>query len=226
MKKSFLNLIALSLLLGVIACKGPGGENASVTEEGEASPQIGTAYEVNTENSMVTWEGTKPTGTHTGTVSLSDGTVFIKDNKIMAGEFILDMNSITVTDLDGEWKEKLEGHLKGSNEGQADDFFNVQKFPTAKFEITKITDLSGDPASNSMVYGNLTMKEITKQVGFKANITISNEGVTVTTPPFVINRTDWEINYRSPSLFENLQDKAISDEIGLSISLYAPAPVS
>ena len=70
------------------------------------------------------------------------------------------------------------------------------------------------------------MKGITKQVGFKANIEVSNKGVSVTTPPFKINRTDWNINFRSPSLFENLQDKAIDDEFSLSIELNAPTPLS
>lgn len=226
MKKILLNLIALNLLMGFIACKGPKGEDATVTGEGEASPQIGVAYAVNTDNSMVNWEGTKPTGTHTGTVSLEEGTVYVKENKITAGEFTLDMNSITVTDLEGEWKDKLESHLKGTNEKQVDDFFNVQKYPVAKFEITKVTDLAGDANSNAMVYGNLTMKDVTQQVGFKANIMINNDGVSVVTPAFVINRTEWNIKFRSPSLYENLQDKAISDEIGLSIRLNAPAPMS
>jgi polyisoprenoid-binding protein YceI len=226
MKNLFINLIVFSFLVGFIACKGPSGEDASISKEGVASPQIGLAHQVNLSESMVLWEGSKPTGTHTGTVSIKNGTVYVKDGQVSAGEFTLDMPSINVTDLEGKGKEKLEGHLKGSNDKQVDDFFNVSKYPEATFEITKATNLQGDPNANTMIYGNLTMKGITKQVGFKANININNQGVSVTTPPFKINRTDWNINFRSPSLFENLQDKAISDEIGLSIKLSAPAPMS
>jgi len=219
-------MLSLLLTLNIIACKGTSGEKAEITAQGEASPQIGTAHEVNTSSSQISWEASKVTGTHTGTLNLNNGTVYVKDNKVVAGDFTLDMKTINVTDLEGEWKQKLEDHLKGSNEKQADDFFNVNKYPTANFEITKVTDLTGDPNANAMVYGNLTMKDITKQIGFKANILVNNEGVSVSTPPFKINRTDWNINFRSPSLFENLQDKAIDDEFSLSINLNAPAPMS
>jgi polyisoprenoid-binding protein YceI len=97
----------------------------------------------------------------------------------------------------------------------------VKKYPTAKFEITKVTDLAGNPDANSLVYGNLTMKDQTKQVSFKANIATDGKMVKVSAPKFTIDRTQWKVTYGSKSIFDNLKDKFINDEIGLQIELAA-----
>ena len=89
-----------------------------------------------------------------------------------------------------------------------------------------MTALSGDADASHLVYGNLTMKDMTKEVGFKANVEVMDGKVTVTTPPFTIDRTQWGIKFRSASFFSDLQDKAISNDIGLKINLEASAPAS
>ncbi|MFN7099754.1 MAG: YceI family protein, partial [Flavobacterium sp.] len=78
---------------------------------------------VDATQSSIKWVGKKVTGAHEGTINLKSGNLVFKSKKLVGGNFIVDMNSMTVTDLKaGQGKEKLEGHLK------ADDFFGTDKF--------------------------------------------------------------------------------------------------
>ncbi len=219
----FILFISLGLSIG---CKGPSGEKADVSEAGEVSQATGVDYTVNTATSSIMWEGAKVTGTHNGTVNISEGTVAVEDGVVTGGSFTMDMTSIDVKDLEGEWKQKLETHLKGTGEEGVDDFFNVKQYPTATFEITKLTALSNDTEASHLVYGNLTMKNVSKEVGFKAKVDIMDGKVTVTSPQFTIDRTQWGIKFRSSSFFDDLKDNAINNEIGLKVQLEANAPAS
>lgn len=220
---STLMMFAMILLVGsMTSCKDSEGEKAEVSNKGEVAEATGSMMTVDSINSKVMWEGTKPTGSHNGTVNVSEGSIAVKEGKVTGGNFTLDMNSITCVDLEGDSKAGLEGHLKGTAEEEKDDhFFNVKKFPTAKFEITKVTGLAGNEEANSLVYGNLTMKDVTKQVSFKANIVTADGVVRVNAPKFTIDRTQWNVTYGSKSIFDNLKDKFINDEIGLQIELAA-----
>ncbi len=218
LKFSFL-MLALSM---VVACGSKDKKTAKVSDTaGTVTKAEGTTYAVNADVSKVMWTGAKPAGEHTGTINVSEGNVIATGDMVTGGSFTLDMNSINVTDLEGDQKAYLEGHLKGSNEKNQNDFFNVASFPTAKFEITKVAKKEGDPTGNALVYGNLTMKDITKQVAFTAMTDVKDGMVRVSTPDFTINRTDWGIQYGSPSFFEGLKDKAIDDNITLSVTLVA-----
>jgi len=214
--KSIIKMSLMSMLvIFMISCKK---ENKSAVT-GEAAPvakAAGAEYSIVSGRSMVYWSGSKLAGTHTGTINVTDGKVGFKDGKVTGGNFTIDLSSLVCTDLAaGEGKEKLEGHLKSA------DFFDVANHPTAKFEITKVTALEGSTDSNSLIYGNLTLKGVTKQVGFKAMVNNKGNGITVTTPEFSINRTDFGMNYGSASLTDVVKDKAINDEVKLTITLGA-----
>ncbi len=220
MKRPLFYLLALVLTLSVISCKKDKGESAETTEAGKVKKvEAAVMYKINPDASKVMWEGYKPTGTHNGIVNVSEGAVEFANGKLAAGKFTLDMNSITSLDQTGDYKASLESHLKGLEDEKADDFFNVTKYPTSSFIITKVVDLAGDPDANMMVYGNLTIKDQTHQVGFKAKVDVAGDAVTVTTPKFNIDRTKWNVKYGSKTIFDNLGDKFINDEIGLNISL-------
>ena len=81
--------------------------------------------DVNITESQVVWKGYKVAGSHTGTISIQAGTLEFNNNELVGGTFIMDMTTIGSTDLSGEYKEKLDGHLK------SDDFFGVATYPTA-----------------------------------------------------------------------------------------------
>ena len=203
------------------SCKKAEGEKATVSAPAEVKASTGVTMPVDLGASMVSWEGSKPTGSHTGTIKLSSGELTLDGMAITGGSFVLDMNSITNTDQEGGKKAGLEAHLKGTAEGKEDHFFNVPKYPTGKFEITKVVKVNGNPSATHSIYGNLTIREITKQIGFQALVGIGKDRVEVTTPPFTIDRTNWDINYGSKSIVDNLGDNFINDEIGLTITLKA-----
>lgn len=216
--KTFKNYLFLFALVALVAsCKNaPKGEKATTSD---AAPVTNVASDkslnVNTANSNIMWTGSKIASSHTGTIGLSSGSLKVSGDKITGGEFVIDMTTIKNTDLPAAKQGDLVGHL--SNE----DFFDVPKFPTAKFVITKVTALAGNPEANCMVYGNLTLKEQTKSIGFKANAKVGPNGVSVSTPDFTIDRTDFGIQYGSTKLADVVKDKAISDDIGLKINLSA-----
>lgn len=222
MKNRIASLLILSALTLTVSCKNDKTAEAETTEAGTVKEASGEAvsYTVDKGNSKIDWTGSKPTGKHTGTINLSDGTVSIKDNVLDSGKFTIDMNTITVTDLKaGDGKEDLEGHLKGTGgkEEDFDHFFNVKKYPQSTFEITKAVTENGKTA----VEGNLTMKGITKNVKFPATVTVDGNTVTLVSDAFTINRTLWNVNYGSKSVFDNLGDKFINDDIELKVSITA-----
>lgn len=156
---------------------------------------------VNVKESNITWKGHKVTGSHEGTINLSEGLLVFEGENLVGGNFTIDMTSIAVTDLEaGSGKEKLEGHLK------SDDFFGVSNHKQAMFKINKV---DGD-----RVYGDLTIKGITKPATFQ--MIIKGDSATAN---FKINRTKYDIKYGSSSFFDNLKDKAIYDEFDLNVNL-------
>jgi len=166
----------------------------------------------------VNWIGKKPGGEHTGYVKLSEGEVLLEKNEIKGGSFVIDINSIVDLDLKDEgMNSKLVGHLKSP------DFFNAEKYPTAKFVITKVSELHGSVAdkakANHYLEGNLTIKGITRKVNFNASINMLNGKLTASAVPFSIDRTQWGINYQSKSIFAELKDQFIYDDIILSFEL-------
>src|SRR5688572_26312150 len=150
-------------------------------------------YIVDTGSSTINWSGSKPTGKHTGTINISEGAFYVKNGLAESGDFTIDMKSIAVTDLkDGEEKQNLENHLKGlsKEEEKVDHFFNTNKYPTGTFQITSIKSENG----KTMVEGNLTLKDVTKNIKFPANITVTDNEISFVSEPFKINRVLWNVN--------------------------------
>ncbi len=218
------------LAMTLFACNtAPDGEAATTGEATDTADASATAidYSVDASASAVTWVGSKPGGQHNGTISMKEGSLSVKDGNIEAGKFVLDMNTITVLDIPaGEGKEDLEGHLKGSKEDNADHFFNVAKYPTATFEIANVTPIENDSLMSHTITGNLTMKDTTLSVTFKANVNLGEAGLVAESNDFTIDRTKWGVNYGSKNVFADLGDKFINDEIGLKVNLVALAPAN
>jgi len=133
---------------------------------------------------------------------------------ITGGEFVIDMNSIENTDQEGQDKQDLQNHLRSS------DFFDAEKFPTATFTITEVKSLEGREDANYLVTGNLSMKGITKSISIPAKVMVSENAVEVETPKFTIDRTQWDITYKS-GIIGTAKDRLINDQIGLQIKLQA-----
>ncbi len=217
MKKATSNLFIAALLLLAISCKKDSVNNASNAVNAD-STEGSTEYSVNTEESVIEWTGSKQTGKHTGTLKLSEGTVYVKNNKVIGGVFTIDMNTISANDLEPDDKAQLEGHLKGTTVPEKDDhFFNVRKYPTAKFEITNVHLEQG----KTLVAGNLTIKATTKNIEFPAIVSVNDRKVSIVSDSFIIDRTQWKVNYGSKTVFQDLGDKFVNDEIELRVDVKA-----
>jgi len=163
-------------------------------------------FDVDTKASKVYWTGKKVTGEHTGYLSIGNGTVVVEDNIVVGANINMEMNSIEVTDLSGEWKDKLVGHLK------SEDFFSVEKYPNSNFRITSV--------KSGKVVGDLMIKGITHEISFPAEVSVVGNTVTANGTAS-IDRTKWDIKYGSGKFFEGLGDKMISDEFEIKFEITA-----
>lgn len=222
MKKTVLNLVLVAgIAVSSISCKSDKQNEVKAADAREvaASTEEAAIFEIDTTASTVTWRGTKPTGEHRGTIDIQDGQLTANAKEITGGKVIINMNSIAVTDegMDEESRANLENHLKGTVEGKETDFFNVNKFPTATFEITGLSESNG----KKMLQGNLTIKDETKHIEFPVTTSVEEDVINLESETFTIDRTDWKVNYGSKTVFDNLGDKFISDDMELTINVKA-----
>ncbi|WP_445382732.1 YceI family protein [Robiginitalea sp. IMCC43444] len=161
--------------------------------------------EVNAETSTVSWKAYKVTGSHNGVVELKSGALMFEDGALTGGEFVVDMTSLIATDLEGDSKAKLEGHLK------SDDFFGVTSHPTSKLVFTEVKSTG---KNSYEVTGDLTIKGITKPVTFDVSVYGSKATATMK-----VDRAQYDVRYGSGSFFDNLGDKTIYDEFDLVVDL-------
>ncbi|MCB4798928.1 YceI family protein [Neotamlana laminarinivorans] len=215
MKTNFIKLLFVAFVsVSLFSCKDKAKEAETSAAEAviEAAPEA-TTYNADLSASKIAWKGFKPTGEHYGYISLTEGVLNTTDGEIAGGSFTIDMKSIMVTDIPAEEKgnAKLVSHL--SNE----DFFDVEKYPTATFKITGIEKQEG----KTLLSGNLTLKEATNNVTFPVTVTNTGDVLTLESETFTIDRTKWNVEYGSKSIFDNLGDKFINDDIELKVSLKA-----
>lgn len=210
MKKLIASVFVLSLLF--ISCKEKVKEEKVIEAKPETENIASAVYNVNSETSVLNWKGFKPTGTHNGTVSVKEGSFEVKEGNLIAGKFVFNMNTIEVLDIpkEEEGNGKLVGHL---NSG---DFFDVENNPTATFEITDVVN-----GENASIKGDLTVKGITKSIEFPVTLTSSDAGIKLSGATFKIDRTDFDIQYKSKKFFDNLKDKFINDEFEISFEVNA-----
>jgi polyisoprenoid-binding protein YceI len=164
-------------------------------------------YTVDVASSTLNWKGYKPTGSHTGTIMLKSGNLIMEGNELKSGSFVANMVSIK----DSEGSARLEGHLK------SEDFFDVKVFATSKFEIIQVDKKDG----KTYVTGNLTIKNITKEITFEATVEVKNNTVKLTSKTFKINRAAFKVTYKSKSFYNDLKDKFIEDEFDLQVTIVA-----
>ena len=176
-----------------------------------------TRYKVDASSSSLTWHATKVTGEHMGTVNVANGYFTVTDGNLTSANVIVDMQTIACTDLEGEWGDKLVGHLN------SDDFFNVSEHKTSSFTLRNMTplkDASGD--ATHTVTGDFTIRGITKSVTFDAKVTNTGDAYAIEGSA-VLNRAEFDVKYGSGSFFENLGDNLIHDNFTVGFNLVAKA---
>lgn len=216
------SIVYLFLLSGIlVACEqAPKADKAAASNPQAVKAAIGNAYLADTAASVISWIGTKPTGKHQGTLRLAGGAIYVKDSLVTSGRLVINMHSLQNIDLaaDSAMKNKLERELKGSS------FFDVDKFPTAVFEMTGINthypavgeEVALKDATHVMS-GNLTIKTVTKNISFPVRISIDGHHLTAVAN-FNIDRTLWGINYRAD---KSLQDKLINSQVNIGFHISA-----
>ncbi|ASW74549.1 polyisoprenoid-binding protein [Chryseobacterium piperi] len=215
MKKRLFSLMIPAVFAAavVVSCKK---DKPLTSEAGEVTTtKDGAQYALDTLNSKIEWKGYKvfksDNTSHFGTIKFESGDLTVKDGKLESGKFVADMNSLTSVDLKDDAKQlaDLNEHLKSG------DFFEVEKFPTASYEVTKVTPaVEGD--YNTLLDGNLTIKGITKPFQLKANVSVKEGEVTVATEPKDIKRDEFGVKFQVPA-----KDGVIKDEVTLQINVKA-----
>lgn len=175
------------------------------------NPGDGTSIKVRTSESLVAWTAKKVTGKHNGMVAIKEGQLNINDGILTGGSFVIDMTSITVLDLQGGSKAKLENHLKSS------DFFNVDTFTTATLVVTEAKS-KGDGQYD--IKADLTIKGITHPMEFTAVVKPEGNAYKATAD-IKVDRTLYDVRYGSTKFFPGIGDSMIFDEFDLSVTLVA-----
>ena len=166
-------------------------------------------FKIVSTQSNIDWVGTKVTGAHNGTIAVKEGEVTLNDGKLTGGKVIIDTTSIKILDItDPATNAQFAGHLA------SDDFFSIDKYPEATLEITSV--------SGNHVEGNLTIKGITHPVGFNAVVNVNGDTL-IATGKLVIDRTKYEMKFRSGNFFKDLGDTLIYNDFELNVSITAKA---
>ena len=213
MKKFLLPALFAALSLAAVqANPGPEAPKAA-----KATTKAATSYKLQPQLSTLGWEGKAVTHGHNGTVQFASGDLQVNGSNVVGGTVTVDMKTIKAEDIkDADTQAKFYGHMA------ADDFFLVEKFPTATFKITSITPIKGAKAgdNNATVTGDMTIKGVTNKISFPAKVGVK-DGVAAASGTVSIDRTKYGLKYGSKSFFESIGDKAINDDFTLSFNVIA-----
>ena len=172
-----------------------------------SSSLFAAAVNLDTSKSSVMWAGTKVTGKHFGTIAVKSGKLEIEKGMLKGGMITMDMKTIKVTDIQGEYAQKLLAHLNSK------DFFavDVKGNEISTFKSSKVKSMG---KNKYKVEGTLTIKK--KSAPASIVLTMKDGKFT---GDLKFNRTKYGIRYGSGSFFSDLGDKLIHDDIVLKIAL-------
>jgi polyisoprenoid-binding protein YceI len=191
-----------------IAVAGPDGP------ESVPDASSGPAYSFNKSESTLYWEGSKPGGKHFGTIEVINGTAVTDGDRIVSGTFEIDMKTIRNDDIKSEGsRTRFLNHL------ESEDFFHVEKYPTSTFKITAVESAPGNDGMQ-MIKGHLTIRGNTNEVSFPAEISLTDRMIRAKTGEIRLDRTAWDVNHKSKSVFAGLKDSFIDDEFIVKLDVY------
>ncbi len=170
---------------------------------------------VDINKSKLLWAGEKLSGKHDGQVNIKNGYVLFHHGSMIGAEIIIDMNTITVADIESpEWNQSLVDHLKD------DDFFGVDSFPIATLSIESVEEYKSKltPQYNVKMDGLIMIKGVSKPISILSNL--NSENGYRASGTLKIDRTEFGIEYKSKSIFPNIGDKFIYDEFTLDFDFY------
>jgi polyisoprenoid-binding protein YceI len=214
-------IITGSVVIGLLtACDNASkGDRATITEEQKVEKTDSKQqFVIDTADSKVRFIGYGVGKNHPGKFRISSGTVSLDNNQITGGSFIIDIVSMELEQKGEMFEKKLRPHLLSG------DFFDAEKFKTAKFEITHVEPYKADSKDTSIIdganfniSGNLTIKDVTKNITFPAKIDLDGD-VLKGKADFDVDRTQWKMNYGND---KTLGDKFISEKVNIELDLKA-----
>mgnify|MGYP001547174903 CR=1 FL=1 len=209
--KLYITYLILIITPYFFGCGPVTGGNKNNASPSPLSLHVGNEkyFIIDTKESVVAWTGSGFHGKHEGYAYVSKGELMIENSQLMGGTVEIDMK-----------KTEGPGHLRKNNlidHLKSPDFFDVEKFPFSTMVITKVALINGE---NKKITGNLTIKGITNPVTFPAIIDVK-DGIVKANGKLIIDRTKWDIRYRSGKFYDNLADQAISDSIEFDMKLVA-----
>lgn len=211
--------IAILAVIIVVSCSdAPEGDKAVITDQQQASQSTGDTYNLDKAASVIKFTGHGVGKNHPGKFRLDSGSVTVANNQITGGSFLINIKSIELEQQGEMFQGKLQPHLLSG------DFFDADKFGTARFVITKVEpyknegkDTSLVEGANFSVSGNFTLKDVTKNITFPAKIDLDNNRLKAKAK-FDIDRTQWRMNYGND---KTLKDKFISETVNIELDLEA-----
>ncbi len=218
-RSAYLLSITLIVAMTITGCeRPPKGDEAKITDKEQAVEPVGTTFNVDTSKSYLKFTGNGVGKNHPGTFKLSYGTVSVEKDSLSGGTFIINIKSMKMEQPGKDIQEKLHPHLLSG------DFFDADKFGTAKFEITNVmpwqpkdNERSLVEGANFSISGNLTLKDVTKNITFPARVDLDGDMLKAKAN-FDIDRTQWQMNYGND---KTLGDKFISESVNIQLHIEA-----
>jgi len=206
-----MNAKKLILLLSIIGLITISCKNEKNTTDKKSAEVVKKTTSKVIHKDVITWKGYKPTGSHYGVIKVKSTDLKMDKEALITGSITIDMATIKNSDLkDPQDNKDLIGHLSNA------DFFDIVKYPTAKFQIT---NTSSDKENVYEIEGDLTIKGITKKTKFQGKTAVNENGDTVLRGVVKIDRTDFGIEYKSKKFFNNLKNAFINDEFDMSFKI-------
>lgn len=210
-------IILILVVLGIVffaknkKVDAPTEETQNEDSVSEVSEDAEGTYNIDTEASMATWTGSKTIIKEyfdTGSINIKSGNIVLTEGQISGGEVVFDMTSISgETTGSGGGEDKLTSHLKSA------DFFDVENYAEAKYEITEFSD--------DMVKGNLTIKDKTNPLDIPVSVSMGANGELIVSGTAEVDRTLYDVRYGSGKFFDGLGDNVISDMFTLEFKVVA-----
>lgn len=211
---------ALCIALFFAACQSGTNTEQTETKQESDSPEKSMneagatgSYTLSQNESMLAWKGNMlaiggvSLYGHNGTIDFEKGMLTLENGKIVDGTFVVSMSTITPTDEaynpeEGSTREKLVGHLSSP------DFFAVDSFPTATFEVTGMQD--------DKIMGDLTIRGVTNAESIEGVAIETMDGKVKATGKMTIDRQKYGVAFSMGA-----EDKILSDDISFEFTIMA-----
>ncbi|MFK7774831.1 MAG: YceI family protein [Saprospiraceae bacterium] len=213
--KKTLQLSLLIIMIFSFSCEQSGKKVESTEAKlvTENKTKRTTKYNKIKHGSTINWTATHLGGLdpREGKIYLEKATISVENKQVVNANIVIEMDSMTVDNIPEDGAKELVDHLKTA------DFFDIKKYPTSKFELTK-SELIKDEYDYKFT-GNLTILGVSKSISFKSNINISENEVSIKSEKFIINRADWGMTYNAKGTAGVPLDYLISDDVGFQIDV-------